>query len=61
MKNAAVNLFEALCAIVFSTSCGTDNTPETGYAEAAELLQKGLKGTYEELFCEKTLVNQPCR
>lgn len=57
MKNIAVNLFVALCAIVFSTSCGTGNAPETGSAEAAAQLQKDLKGTYEELFNEKTLLN----
>lgn len=47
----------ALCAIVFPTSCGTGNAPETGSAEAAAQLQKDLKGTYEELFSEKTLLN----
>ena len=57
MKNIAVNLFMALCAIVFSTSCGTSNTPEIGSTEAATQLQKNLKGTYEELFSEKTLLN----
>lgn len=57
MKNIAANLVLALCAIVFSTSCGTGNAPETGSAEAAAQLQKNLKGTYEELFSEKTLLN----
>lgn len=57
MKNIAANLVLALCAIVFSTSCGTGNAPETGSAEAAAQLQKNLKGTYEELFSERTLLN----
>lgn len=57
MKNVTANLVVALCAIVFPTSCGTGNAPETGSAEAAAQLQKDLKGTYEELFSEKTLLN----
>ncbi len=57
MKKIVVNLFVALCTIVFSTSCGAGRTPETGSAEAAEWLQKDLKGTYEELFSERTLLN----
>lgn len=57
MKNIAANLILALCAIVFSTSCGTGKVPEVGSAEAAAQLQKDLKGTYEELFSERTLLN----
>ena len=47
MKNIA-NWVLAVCAIVFSTSCGTGKTPETGSVEAAAQLQRDLKGTYEE-------------
>ena len=57
MKNIAANLILAFCAIVLSTSCDTGKAPETGTAEAAAQLQKDLKGTYEELFSEKTLLN----
>jgi len=57
MKNIAANLILALCAIVFSTSCGTGKVPEVGSAEAAAQLQKDLKGTYEELFSENTSLN----
>lgn len=57
MKNIAANLIFALCAIVFSTSCGTGKVPEVGSAEAAAQLQKDLKGTYEELFSENTSLN----
>lgn len=56
MKNIVANLV-FFCAIVLSTSCGTGKAPETGTSEAAAQLQKDLKGTYEELFSEKTLLN----
>lgn len=57
MKNIAANFVLAFCAIVLSTSCGTGKAPETGTSEAAAQLQKDLKGTYEELFSERTLLN----
>jgi len=57
MKNIATNLLMAMCTVALLVSCGTDRIPVTGSIKAAARLQKDLKGTYEELFGERTLLN----
>ena len=44
-------------ALALFASCGTAKTPDAGTPEAASLLQKGMEGTYVELFSDDALLN----
>lgn len=57
MKRNVITSVFVFCSMVLSVSCKTDKNVEVGSSSAAAELQKGLKGTYEELFSENTLLN----